>query len=83
MQVELEDTIADILKRLQSQAAARHLPFDVYLRQFVEPDANGYVEETLTLDEFDQALDELAARPPGVTSLPAEFSRADIYADHD
>lgn len=32
--------------------------------------------------EFERLLDELAAGPPGQL-LPADFSRADIYADHD
>ena len=36
----------------------------------------------LTDDEFEQVLDELASGP-GLPRLPADFSRADIYADHD
>ena len=33
-----------------------------------------------SLDEFDRMLDELALDVP---PLPADFSRADIYLDHD
>jgi hypothetical protein len=62
----------------------------------VHPDANGITsavsesEEfpkfisrpTLTADEVETLLDQLSAGPPGKV-LPADFSRADIYDDHD
>lgn len=32
---------------------------------------------------FDEALSELAAGIPVHSSLPANFSRADLYTDHD
>jgi hypothetical protein len=35
-----------------------------------------------TLAEFERLLNELAAGPP-LPVLPADFSRADIYDDHD
>jgi hypothetical protein len=43
------------------------------------PRTNG----SITLEEFDRVLDELTALPAATGSLPADFSRADIYADHD
>lgn len=36
----------------------------------------------LTFTEFEAILDRMAARPGG-HSLPDDFSRADIYDDHD
>ena len=36
----------------------------------------------LSDSEFERLLDELAAGP-GLPQLPPDFSRADIYADHD
>jgi hypothetical protein len=39
--------------------------------------------QATTLEEFDRILDELAAGPTAVRSLPADFSRADIYVDHN
>lgn len=35
-----------------------------------------------TDEQFDQALNELASGPP-VPTLPADWSRADLYDDHD
>ena len=35
-----------------------------------------------TDEEFDRHLKELASGPP-VPTLPADFSRADLYDDHD
>jgi len=58
------------------------MPFDAYLEQFVEieqPTFNG----TLTIEEFDAVLDNLSARATNVPPLPGDFSRADIYADHN
>jgi plasmid stability protein len=44
----------------------------------VQPDRG----ETLSDEEFELLLDGLASGPE-VPQLPADFSRADIYADHD
>ena len=37
----------------------------------------------MPLDEFDRWLDELSAGSERLPSLPTDFSRADIYQDHD
>ena len=37
----------------------------------------------LSVEEFDTLLDEAANLFPPLPSLPADFSREDIYADHD
>ena len=39
----------------------------------------------LALEDVDRWLDELAAAPYAATggSVPADFSRADVYRDHD
>ena len=39
--------------------------------------------EELSVDEMDALLDKFADLMPPVASLPVDFSRADIYADHD
>jgi hypothetical protein len=82
MQVEMEKGVVELLAKLRAQAAARRMPLDVYLEQFVEPESAA-ASGAVSLEEFDRVLDELAALPPGPGSLPADFSRADVYADHD
>ena len=82
MQIEMETKIVELLAKLRAQAAARRMPLDVYLGQFVEPDP-ATAGAAVSLAEFDRVLEELAALPAGMGSLPADFSRADIYADHD
>ncbi len=82
MTIEIEEKVVDLLAKLRAQAAARRMSLDAYLEQLVEtaqPSTNG----TATLEEFDRILDELAAGPIGALSLPADFSRADIYAEHN
>ena len=82
MQTEIENKIIEVLTKLRAQAAARRMSLDAYLEQFVEPNepgTNGHV----SLAEYDKALEELDALPPPCSSLPADFSRADIYAEHD
>lgn len=82
MKIELEDKIVDVLAKLRAQAASQQLSFEAYLEQFVEADsaaANGL----LSTDDFDAVLDEIAAAPISAPSLPADFSRADVYASHD
>jgi hypothetical protein len=36
-----------------------------------------------SFDEFDRLLDELSESTEAFPSLPVDFSRHDIYADHD
>ena len=82
MQIELEKNIVDVLAKLQTQAAAQHVPLDIYLEQFVQAD-HVSLNGVSSLEEFDAILDELAATPLNAPPLPADFSRADIYADHN
>jgi hypothetical protein len=80
MQIEIEKSVVEVLAKLRAQASARQMPLDAYLEQFVEPNVtNGHV----SMAEYDKALEELDALPPPRSSLPADFSRADIYAEHD
>ncbi len=48
---------------------------------FADDQATG--ADTVSLAEFDRILDELVATPHGGASLPGDWSRADVYADHD
>jgi len=78
--IEIEDRTAEML---QEQARARRLSIDEYLRTLANEAASTLPSAELTMEEFDQALDELAAGTEHLPPLPADFSRADIYLDHD
>ena len=82
MTIEIDEKVADVLSKLRAQALARRMSLDVYLAQFVEP-AQPALSGNASVEELDRMLDELAAGPLGAPSLPADFSRADIYADHN
>ncbi len=73
----------DTAEALQARARALGLSLDVFLRQMA---GMGGAEESAQLsgDDFERALDEFFARNPRrLPPLPAGFSRADIYSDHD
>jgi predicted DNA-binding antitoxin AbrB/MazE fold protein len=66
-------------------ARARALPPEVLdaLSDLAGPQPPRYISEPRpTPAQFEQLLSDLAAGPP-LPVLPADFSRADIYDDHD
>ena len=73
--IELDDQMAD---RLATQASALGLTIAEYLKTLVPPAPNG--QAPVSLEELDAELEELALDLP---TLPGDFSRADIYIDHD
>jgi hypothetical protein len=83
MQIEMDEKTAKVLEKLAVQAAAQLLPLNAYLEQFVQANNHSAAQDAVALAEFDKILDELAAGPPGAPTLASDFSRADIYADHD
>ena len=69
---------------LRGQAEAHGLTLDAHLQRLakmLEPALRRTRESTA--EEFEQWLDDLKSGPPVVASLPADFSRADLYDDHD
>ena len=68
---------------LQARARALGLSLDVFLRQIA---GTGGAADSAQLsgEDFEKALDEFFLRNPRrLPPLPADFSRADIYSDHD
>jgi len=59
-------------------AKSRHMTVEEYLRLLVTNDMRLW--ENNSAAEFDRELEPLLFDGP---SLPAQFSRADMYADHD
>ena len=75
--IELEEQTAEALR---AQARARDLPLDSYLKQIATAATPLNATSTVPADDFDRLLDALAGDHP---PLPAAFSRADIYNEHD
>jgi hypothetical protein len=65
------------LSGLEAVAKARGLTVGGYLQSLVEKEGNGPV---FSVADFERELDELAIESP---VLQRDFSRADIYAEHD
>ena len=63
----------------QALAAANGLTLEVYLRELLAKQVP-LQQPPISPAEFDAELESLSIDGP---SLPADFSRADIYADHD
>ena len=89
MTVTLEDKAAAALQTLSQQAQARGLPLDRYLKVLADNSERllgPAFESRHSISEVDFTawLDALACTIPiHVPPLPQDFSRADIYDDHD
>jgi hypothetical protein len=77
-------------KVLRQKASAHGTTLESYILELVQREAltssgSGVQQDpaSLSLAEFDEVLDELAGVVRGAPSLPIDFSRTDIYADHD
>lgn len=71
------------VEALNAQAQAHGLSLEAYLRSIAD---NGYPSgqpPMIDMAEFDRWLDELSEGAEHIPSLPLDFSRADVYADHD
>ena len=66
-------------ERLEALAAASGLTIDEYLQLLLPAQANGD-RAKLSLSELDALLNENAFEG---STLPVDFSRADIYDEHD
>ncbi len=83
MIVEVEERTAEVLSTLRAQADARKMSLDEHLRLFAEAGDVSATNSHLSGEEFDQLLDQISEGLPSLHSLPADFSRKDIYAEHD
>jgi hypothetical protein len=69
------------LERFRAAAQQRGLSVEAYLRRLAETLAPSDTEP-VSHEEFERNLDEVAAGL-NLQPLPPDFSRADIYFDHD
>lgn len=80
MQISLSPDLERLIAE-QAQALGYATP-EEYLRTVIGTPPGDRLPSQISDDEFSQILDELGAEE-NLPSLPAGFSRADIYADHD
>jgi hypothetical protein len=78
----------EIEQRIRESAAKNDVPVEDYVRAILTRKSNGAAEavaasrQPVSAEEFERLLDELS-EPTSFPRLPADFSRADIYSDHD
>ena len=77
-------------QKLREKAALHGKSLEFYLQELLQQDALGangaavpLAQAELSLEELDRLLDALSQTPTVLPSLPADFSRKDIYAEHD
>lgn len=76
---------AEVSSQLEEKAARSGKTLSAYLEQLAENEARGVnrsLAPDLSPEDFERLLDDLASGP-ALPHLPDNFSRADIYADHD
>ena len=78
--IEIEQQTAEILR---AKAEASGLSLDAYLRLLAERGTLSCQNAVMTAAEIDLVLDEMSRDSEDKQSLPADFSREDIYFDHD
>jgi len=83
LQTDTIEVTGETTAMLRAKATAHRLSLDAYLRILVEKDGAAEPTPQPRTEEFDRDMDALAARCEGLPVLPRDFSRADIYADHD
>jgi len=71
---------------LKAKAAQNGHTLEVYLETLVAREAQGADGaswmEPANQEEWERGLEELAEGLPALPTLPADFSRADIYGEH-
>jgi hypothetical protein len=83
MDPRLEQLRPETIDRLAQKAQAEGLSLDVYLNALL-----GVLDEETTLAEMSEAefeafIDDFSKGSEHFPPLPPDFSRADIYTDHD
>lgn len=78
----------EVERRISDNAAKDGVSVEAYVRAILLRKSNGLSEtgdvlrQPVSAEEFERLLDELS-EPASLPNLPDDFSRADIYSDHD
>jgi hypothetical protein len=70
----------DTARRAAALAEAAGMTVEAYLTSLIQNQTGSMNKATLTADEFMAQVEALSIDGP---TLPADFSRADLYFDHD
>jgi hypothetical protein len=79
----LEDVTAETAEMLHAHAKAQGLSVDAYLRVLLGLENGQNALAEMSQEEFDALMEEFAKGTEHVPPLPPDFSRDDIYSDHD
>ncbi|HSZ54719.1 MAG TPA: hypothetical protein VK797_03610 [Tepidisphaeraceae bacterium] len=78
------DIPQELEKRLKEEASRHGVALDEFAKRLLEEHLPPQDNDAQVAPNVDQILDEFfAANPEALPSLPTNFSRDDIYADHD
>jgi hypothetical protein len=83
MDPRLEQLKPETIDKLAKNAQAEGLPLDAYLNTLLGVLNDGTALSELSEAEFEAVLDEFSRGTEHLPPLPPDFSRADIYSDHD
>ena len=74
----------EIEKRLIDEASRQGVGTSEYVSKLIQDRIEDLSKRPSAAGDIDAVLDEFfAANPEPLPSLPADFSREDIYSDHD
>jgi hypothetical protein len=83
MDPRLEQLKPETIDKLAEKAQAEGLSLDAYLNTLLGLLNDGTALSELSETEFEAVLDEFSRGSEHLPPLPPDFSRADIYSDHD
>ena len=79
----LEDVTPETAETLHAKATAQGLSVDAYLRALLGLRSATNALADMSDEEFDALMEDFAKGTEHVPPLPPDFSREDIYSDHD
>jgi hypothetical protein len=83
MDPRLEQLKPETIDKLAKKAQAEGLSLDAYLNTLLGLLNDGTALSELSEAEFEAVLNEFSQGSEHLPPLPPDFSRADIYSDHD
>jgi hypothetical protein len=83
MDPRLEQLKPETIDKLAENAHAAGLSLDAYLNTLLGLLNDGTGLSKLSDEEFEAVMDEFSRGSEHIPPLPPDFSRADIYSDHN